>query len=164
MNKKIIVVGSPGSGKSYFSKKLSKILNIPVYHMDNIYWREDKTYISREELVHSIEDIMKEEQWIIDGNYFSTMDQRVQRAETIIYLDFDTEQCIEGINIRIGVKRDDMPWMEEEVDEEFLQFVTEFREKIGPQITNLLEKNNDKEIIRFLSREEGEKFLGEYSL
>ncbi|SHK32357.1 Adenylate kinase [Hathewaya proteolytica DSM 3090] len=162
MNKKIIVIGSPGSGKSYFSKKLAKLLNIPVYHMDNIYWREDKTHISREELVHSIDDIMNKEQWIIDGNYFSTMEQRLKGAETIVYLDFDTEQCVEGIKSRIRIKRDDMPWIEEEVDEEFLDFVTGFREKIGPQITNLLEQYKDKEIIRFSSREEEERLLSEY--
>ena len=35
--KKIIVIGPGGSGKSYFSKELSKILDIPVYHLDNIF-------------------------------------------------------------------------------------------------------------------------------
>ena len=49
MEKKILVIGSPGSGKSYFSKQLSKILNIPVYHLDLIYWHENWVSMPKEE-------------------------------------------------------------------------------------------------------------------
>jgi len=35
---KIAVIGSGGSGKSTFSRKLGNILNLPVYHLDTVYW------------------------------------------------------------------------------------------------------------------------------
>jgi adenylate kinase family enzyme len=160
MRKKIVVIGSPGGGKSYFSIKLSKTIEVPVYHMDNIYWHEDKTHITREELVDTINTIMNKQEWIIDGNYISTIEQRIKCAETIIYLDFTTKQCIEGVKSRIGTKREDMPWVEETLDEEFLDFVIKFRAEIKPRIEKFLEIYKDKTVIRFTTREEVNIFLG----
>ena len=159
MRKKIIVIGSPGGGKSYVSIKMSKIIEVPVYHMDKIYWHEDKTHISREELMEKINIIMNKEEWIIDGNYISTIEQRINYAETIVYLDFTTEQCVEGVKSRMGVKREDMPWVEETLDEEFLNFVIKFRDETKPRIEKLLEKYKGKNVIRFTTREEIQSFL-----
>lgn len=159
MRKKIIVIGPPGAGKSYFSIKLSKIIEVPVYHMDNIYWYEDKTHITREELMEKINIIMNKEEWIIDGNYISTIEQRINCAETIFYLDFTTELCVEGVKSRIGIKREDMPWVEKTLDEEFLNFVIKFRDETKPRIETLLEKDMGKKVIRFTTREEMQSFL-----
>ena len=49
--KRILIIGCPGSGKSYFAKRLGEITKLPVIHMDNIYWKKDKTSISKEELM-----------------------------------------------------------------------------------------------------------------
>ena len=157
--KKIIVIGSPGGGKSYFSRKLSKIIEVPVYHMDTIYWHQDKTHIFREELVDTINTIMSKEEWIIDGNYITTMEQRIKCAEIIMYLDFSTEQCVEGIKSRIGIKRDDMPWMEDTLDEDLLNFVVRFPDETKPKIEILLEKYTDKKVIRISTREHMNSFL-----
>jgi adenylate kinase family enzyme len=161
MKKKIAVIGCPGGGKSYFSSKLSKIIEVPVYHMDNIYWHENKTHIAREELIDTISTIMDNEVWIIDGNYISSIEQRIQCAEIIIYLDFTTEQCMEGIKNRIGIKRDDMPWMEETLDEELLNYVVMFKDETKPRIEEFLEKYKDKKVIRFITREEMNVYLSD---
>ena len=58
---KIIVIGCPGSGKSYFSKKLKDILDVSLYHLDLIWNKPDKTTISREEFDEILNDIFKEE-------------------------------------------------------------------------------------------------------
>lgn len=161
MNKKIIIIGSPGSGKSFLSKKLSELTGIPLYHMDNIFWRADRTHITRTELMEAIEAIMKTPEWIIDGNYIGTMGQRMQGAETIIYLDIPEEVCVEGIRSRVGTKRSDLPWVEETLDEEFLKFVLDFKTDTKPKIEELLKlcESDGKEIIRLSSREEINTFL-----
>ena len=161
MSRKIMVIGSPGSGKSFFSRKLSELTGIPLYHMDNIFWREDRTHITRPELVEAVDSIMKTPEWIIDGNYIGTMGQRMQGAETIIYLDIPEDVCVEGVKSRIGTKRDDLPWVEETLDEEFLKFVLDFKTDTKPKIEELLKlcEKDGKEIIGFVSREEAESFL-----
>ena len=53
--KQIIIIGCPGSGKTYFAKQLSEILQIELFHMDNIYWKKDKTHISRGELISAVD-------------------------------------------------------------------------------------------------------------
>lgn len=69
---KVIVIGSPGAGKSFFSQKLSIITKLPLYHLDMIYHKSDGTHISKEELDERLKSIFKEEKWIIDGNYQRT--------------------------------------------------------------------------------------------
>ena len=46
---KAIIVGCSGSGKSTLSRKIHTLTGLPLYHLDNIFWRVDKTHISREE-------------------------------------------------------------------------------------------------------------------
>lgn len=159
MHKKIIVIGCPGSGKSYFSKQLSKRLNIPLYHLDNIYWKKDKTTVTRELLIEHIENIMQRDRWIIDGNYFSTLEPRIKACESAIFLDFETSQCLEGIEERVGIPRDDMPWVEDEVSEELVAMVQAFSEEIRPQILALLERYEEKEIIILKNRMASTKYL-----
>ena len=157
--KKIIVIGSPGAGKSCFSRELSLLPNIELFHMDNLYWHEDKTRISHEELVSKLNDIMVNDTWIIDGNYISTLELRIKEADTIFYLDYPTEVCIEGIKSRVGKKRDDIPWVEDELDNDFLKFVEGFRTETKPQIESLLEKYNYKRLYRFSCRDDMNKYL-----
>ena len=159
--KKIIIIGCSGSGKTYFAKELAEILNKKVFHMDNLYWNKDRTHISRDELVGIIDEIMEQSDWIIDGNYISTIEQRIKEADTIFYFDYSTEDCLEGIKSRVGVKRDDIPWIESELDADFEKFVLDFRKETAPQIDKLLKAYRDKKINRFICRGDKEKYIME---
>ncbi|MFR7761969.1 MAG: ASCH domain-containing protein [Eubacterium sp.] len=159
--KKIIIIGCPGSGKTYFAKELAEILNKKVFHMDNLYWNKDRTHISRDELVGIIDEIMEQSDWIIDGNYISTIEQRIKEADTIFYFDYSTEDCLEGIKSRVVVKRDDIPWIESELDADFEKFVLDFRKETAPQIDKLLKAYRDKKINRFICRGDKEKYIME---
>lgn len=160
--KKIIVIGSPGAGKSVFSKKLSDITKIPLYHIDMMYHKTDRTHISREELKEKFRKIFCEESWIIDGNYQKTIEMRLKECETVFLLDFPTEVCIEGAMSRVGKRRDDLPWTEEKLNETFKETIMNFKNEKLPQIYEMLEQyKDDKEIIIFKSREEADKFIEE---
>ena len=157
---KIIVIGCPGSGKSYFSKKLKDILDMPIYHLDLIWNKPDKTTISREEFDEILSDIFKEEKWIMDGNYQRTLEMRIKACDTIILLDFDLEVSLEGATSRVGKERDDMPWQEETLNEEFKNKILNFRNDKLPEIYRLLDKyKEEKEIIIFKNRKETNKYL-----
>ncbi len=156
---KILILGSPGSGKSYYAKKIGEITGFTVVHLDNLYWNKDKTNITFEELEVKINEVIINDQWIIDGNYRITLEQRLKVADTVIYLDFTTIQCIKGVENRIGVPNDNMPWVEEEFDPEFKEYILTFRENIRPKIIELLEKYKGKNIYYFNDRTEMDVFI-----
>ena len=137
---KIIVIGSPGAGKSVFSQKLSSITKIPLYHIDVLYHKKDGTHISKEELENKLRDIFQNDNWIIDGNYQRTLEMRLKECDTVFLLDFPTNVCLEGAKSRIGKKRDDLPWIEEKFDENFEQSIINFSNEKLPQIYKLLDK------------------------
>ena len=103
---KIIIIGCPGSGKSTLSIKLSKVLNLPLYHMDNLYWKSDKTTISTEELKDKLHHICQKDAWIIDGNYLSTLSLRLAYHPLIIFLDYDTNLFLSSVIERIEKKKE----------------------------------------------------------
>ena len=121
--KKVIVIGCPGSGKSEFSKKLHKITQIPLFHLDMIYWNKDKTTLEKSVFYEKLGEILKSDKWIIDGNYASTMEMRMKECDTVVFLDYPTEVCLEGIKSRKGKERSDIPWIEYGEDEEFIEFI-----------------------------------------
>lgn len=159
---KIIVIGCPGSGKSTFSKKLASIINIPLYHLDLIWNKPDKTTITREEFDQELSKIFQEEKWIIDGNYQRTLEKRIREADTIFLLDYSLEVCLTSATNRVGVKRDDMPWVEDKLNEEFKQKIIDFSHDKLPDIYRLLDRHKEnKSVIIFKSREESDKFLND---
>jgi len=158
--KKIIVIGCPGSGKSTFAKKLKDIYNIPLYHLDLIWNKPDKTTITREEFDKELNKIFKEEQWIIDGNYQRTIEKRIKEANTIFLLDYTLEICLSGATNRVGTKREDMPWIEDELNKEFKQKILDFSKDKLPKIYELLNiYKENKNIIIFKTREESNEYL-----
>ena len=157
--KQIIIIGCPGSGKTFFAKQLSEILQIGLFHMDNIYWKKDKTHISREELISAVDEIMSQSEWILDGNYISTIEQRIKGADTIFLFDYTKKDCLEGVKSRIGVKRDDIPWIETKLDPDFEKWIVDFRKDTLPEIEKILERFKYKTIIRFTCRKDKEKYL-----
>ena len=133
--------------------------NIPVYHLDTIYHKEDGSQISREEFDNKLREIFKTEKWILDGNYQRTLEMRLKECDTVFLLDYDTEVCISGANERVGIKRDDMTWVENELDKEFEEKILHFSKEKLPKIYELLKKYNNKNIIIFKTRESSEKYL-----
>lgn len=154
---KVIVIGCPGAGKSTFARKLSAVTGLPLYYLDLIWHRADQTTVSREEFDRRLREILDQEQWIIDGNYLRTLEMRIQACDTVFLLDCPLEECLEGARARIGKKREDLPWVETEFDEEFRQWIENFPKDQLPKIYQSLRNYQDqKEIIIFHSRKEAE--------
>ena len=167
--KKVMIIGCPGAGKSTFARKLRDLTELPLYHLDQLWHKPDRTNISREEFDAALQRILEEDAWIIDGNYQRTLEMRLQACDTVFLLDFPLEVCLAGARERVGVPHDDLPWVEEELDTEFEQWILDFPKNSLPAIYELLEKYREPgesvgkalEIVVFQSREEIERYLEE---
>lgn len=157
---KVIVIGCPGSGKTTFAEKLSKTSGLPLYYLDAIWHKPDKTHISREEFDKKIADIMATNRWIIDGNYKRTVEMRLKECDAVFLFDLPVEICLQGVTERIGTERYELPWRETELEPEFKQFIENFPTDTLPYIYELLDKCKDeKEIIIFKSRQEADNYI-----
>ena len=157
--KRVLVVGCPGSGKSVFSRALAEKTGLPLCHLDLLKWNADKTTVDRVLFLNRLERVLAGEEWIIDGNYASTMALRMDRCDTFIFLDYPTELCLEGIKARRGTPRPDMPWVDTEEDEEFTAFVLQYNTVSRSQVLELIARHPEKRCIVFKSREEAEELL-----
>ena len=157
--KKVIVIGCPGIGKSTISRELHKKTGIPLYHLDMMYWNADKTTVEKSVFIERLSVVLEKDEWIIDGNYSSTMELRMAACDTVIFLDYPLDVCLDGIKERRGKPRGDMPWIETEEDAEFIEFIKSYDEQQKPKVLELLEKYSDKNIVNFKSREEADAFL-----
>lgn len=157
--KKVIVIGCPGSGKSTFSKALHHKTGIPLYHLDMMYWNADKTTVEKNIFMERLSAVLAKDEWIIDGNYASSMELRLAACDTVFFLDHPLDICLDGIKQRMRTPRSDMPWIETEEDAEFIEFVKSYRLQQRPRVLELLKKYGDKRIVTFTSREQVNAFL-----
>ena len=157
--KKVIVIGCPGSGKSTVSRALHNKTGISLYHLDMMYWNADKTTVEKSVFLERLSAVLEKDEWIIDGNYASTMELRMEACDTVIFLDYPLDVCLDGIRERRGKPRSDMPWIETEEDSEFIEFIKNYNEQQKPKVLELLKKYSDKNIIILESREQADAFL-----
>lgn len=157
--KKIIVIGCPGGGKSTFARALSERCGLPLHHLDMMFWNADRTTVERSVFLDRLQTALDGEEWIIDGNYSSTMEMRISACDTVFFLDYPTDVCLDGVRQRRGKPRDDIPWVETAEDEEFIEYIKHFNETEKPKIQALLDKYKEKNITVFTSREMADAFL-----
>lgn len=139
MMNRVIIIGCPGAGKSTFARKLSEKTGLPLFYLDMIWHKADRTNVTTDEFDAVLYGIMSGEQWIIDGNYLRTMPERLKKADTVFFFDMPVDVCLAGAIERLGKAREDMPWKEDELDEEFRQWILDFPESQLPVIQLLLE-------------------------
>ena len=159
--KRVIVIGCPGSGKSTFSRALHDLTGLPLFHLDMMYWNDDRTRVDRDVFYDKLQDVLATDEWIIDGDYISTMELRMKRADTIIFLDYSLEICLQGARARVGQVRSDMPWVEveKEVDSEFITRINNYNSEKRPIVIGLLNKYSDKTVVILKSRAQADEFI-----
>ena len=143
--KRILIIGIPGAGKSVLARRLGDILNLPVIHLDQHFWKPGWVETEKTVWRGMVQQLVSGKSWIIDGNYDSSHDIRFPRADTIIYFDFPTRLCLWRITWRIlgshGQIRPDMAdGCPERFDFEFFKWVWRFRKDVRPKIPGNIDR------------------------
>lgn len=165
---RVLIIGCGGSGKSTMARKLGARTGLPVVHLDQVFWREGWTHISREEFDGLLSSELEKPRWIMDGNHDRTMPERLARCDTVIFLDLPRAVCLLGVMRRIvgfyGRTRPDMaPNCPERLDREFLRWVWNFRRDERPKICRLLQEAQGVRVVTLKSRRQVRRFLARYT-
>lgn len=164
---RIAIIGCCGAGKSTLANQLELKLGLPVIHLDTYYWQPGWIETSTEKWIAKQKLLVKKERWIIDGNYLSTMDIRLQAADTIIWLDFSRRLCLWRIWQRYlqygGAVRPDMANnCVERLNWDFLLYVWNFSHTQRQSILSKIEPyQNGKQVIIFKQPQQVDNFLNQ---
>jgi adenylate kinase family enzyme len=164
IGKRIAVIGSPGSGKSTFSRKLSEITGIPLIHLDKEFWNYGWVETPSEKWMEKQENLISGDKWIIDGNYGSTLDIRIKKADTIICFQLSRVVCMRSYFKRVitninKIRPDIAEGCPENFDFEFIKYIWNFPKTSGKSNFERVERNKEKNIIIFKKRTEANKYL-----
>ena len=161
---RIIIIGCSGSGKSTLARALKEKLGLPVVHLDQLWWKTGWKNVTQEEFDSRLAMALNMDQWIIDGNYSRTMEARLQKCDTIIYLDFGRWTCLWGVIQRylsnLGKVRPDMPHgCKERLDWEHLKFIWNFNQNNRVRNYTWIGKTKHAKTIVLKNRKEVRAFL-----
>ena len=161
---RILIIGCGGAGKSTLARQLGEKLDLPVVHLDKLFWHPGWVESSKEEIDGKILSELHKPQWILDGNYNRTLPKRMQYCDTIIYLDFSRLACLLGVLKRVitnhGKVRPDMgDGCPERFDLDFLKWVWNFNQEKREKYYRLLNEAEGKQTIVLKNRRMVRRFL-----
>lgn len=164
--KRILIIGSAGSGKTYLSHILSKKLNIEVTHLDKIYWLpnwEKQPVTFCEDLT---KDLIIPDEWIFDGNYIQTLDIRLQKADLVIFLKVNRFKCIASLfkrkrlTLQKKIERDDLAaGCVDKLDFHFLKWAFTFNNDYAPKLMEVIKKYPHVDVKVFTKRQDALDFI-----
>ncbi len=163
--KRILVIGSGGAGKSTVATRLGQSLNLKVHHLDKYYWRAGWVKPSPEEWLQTVTELINRESWIIDGNYGGTLPLRLQRCDTIVFLDMPRLLSLwrivkRNFRYRNGGRPDIAEGCPEKLDFEFVSWVWNYSRRTRPGIVELIRTHGEgKRVVWLRSKCDVEKFL-----
>lgn len=166
---KILIIGNAGSGKSTFSKKLAQKLQLPLVHLDKIYWTGNWDHLSREEFDEALQKELIKPQWIIDGNFNRTFPHRLQYCDTVFFFDLPAISCFWGITKRIfqyyGKTRTDMggncPEYFDKQKISLYKGVLNFNKTRRQDYYELLQNATNVKVVIFRSRKQADRYFEE---
>lgn len=161
---RIVIIGCGGAGKSTLARQLGEKLTLPVVHLDKLFWKPGWVEETQEEFDRKLALELEKPRWIIDGNFNRTMPQRLEKCDTIIYLDFSRLACLLGVVKRIvttyGTVRPDMgEGCPERFDIEFLKWVWNYNKDKRQRNYQLLQQAAHAEKIVLKNRRMVKHFL-----
>ena len=160
-----MIIGCGGAGKSTLARTIGTILEVPPVHLDQAFWQPNWVERDKQEWKQIVTQLADQDQWILDGNYGGTMDIRLQRADTVVFLDRSRWLCVYRVLLRWwqtrGRTRPDMAeGCEERLSFQFLHYVFFYNKTRRPGILKKLNQLSSKQtVFRLRSQREIDHFI-----
>ena len=162
---RVVIIGCGGAGKSTLARALGEKTGLPVVHLDQIWWAPGNwQHMEREAFDDILREEMEKPRWILDGNYNRTIELRLERCDTVIYLDMPRLVCLKNWIGRVisnwGHAREDMAeGCAEWFDPEMAGWIWKFNQQNRKRYYELLNSLEGKQVIILKSRREVKEFL-----
>jgi adenylate kinase family enzyme len=162
---RVLVIGSGGAGKSTLARRLAERTGLPLVHLDAVYWRAGWVETPKQEWASTVETMLAEERWIMDGNFGGTLERRLEACDTVVFLDMPRLLCLWRVlarRVRMhGRSRPDMAaGCEERISWEFLGWIWTYPAERRPKILDRLARlRAEQRAVVLRSPREVERFL-----
>ena len=169
---RVLVMGSSGSGKSTFARRLSEIAGIPFVSLDALYWKPGWVASDNAEFGQRVAEIARQPQWVMDGNFTNHGAGELRRhsSDTVIWFDLPRRSCMLGIMRRIAgsygrVRPEMAEGCPEKFDFEFFHYVWTYCRQQWPKLLKYFEGlRADQSFVRFTDRMQANEYLKEIAL
>ena len=166
--KRVLVIGSGGSGKTTFARALAARTGLPLIHLDQLFWHPGWVKTPDEEWDRRISELCARDAWIMDGNYGRTLPIRLEAADTIVFLDLPRLVCTWRILKRqlryLGrIRPDSAPGCPERLTWEFVRWVWTYPSRRRPEMLEPLDasRSHNRQVIVLRNQEDVRRFLQE---
>lgn len=161
--RRVVAVGAYGAGKTTLARELGDALDLPVHHLDSLRWLPDWQLVPLPEWRELLEELVRTGDWIIDGNFEHTLDIRLRRAQTVLFLDVPLPVSLWRIARRRLARADrpDLaPGCVESLNLRFLRLLVDYRRRVRPQLLELIESHAEgRQIVMLQNRRDAEALL-----
>ncbi|WP_329428838.1 topology modulation protein [Streptosporangium sp. NBC_01495] len=160
---RVAIVGCGGSGKSHLARELGRIVDAPVTHLDSVYYDDGWNPLSSEKFEALQRDLVRGERWVIDGNYNSTLQVRLELCDTVILMDMPTVVALWGVfsrQLKHGHGQDRDSGIYNRIHWGVLRYVATYRRKMRPRVlAKIKEYGGHADVVLLTSRRHTRRWL-----
>ncbi|MEV5407300.1 topology modulation protein [Thermopolyspora sp. NPDC052614] len=159
---RVVIVGSGGSGKSHLARELGRLLDVPVTHLDAVFFGEDWTPLPQDKFEAVQRELVSTPRWVIDGNYNSTLHVRLEACDTVVMMDIPTWSALWGIfsrQVRHGAGQH-AAGVYNRINWGVLIYVATYRRRMRPKVLEKIHKlAADKQVVFLRGRRSTRRWL-----